>query len=76
MIYVALLEAVAVVVVALTFAKVAHWQMREHARERTLMLNQLLHLAGRTWEPPPAADAQPTDEPIDSLEALLPEWAD
>lgn len=36
--------------------------VREHARERQLMLNQILHLAGRTWTPPPVEEWQPTPE--------------
>lgn len=27
---------------------------RSHARREDLLLNQLLHLSGRTWQPPPA----------------------
>ena len=57
MIYVALVEALAVVATTLTFAQVVRSLIREHARERNLMLNQLLHLAGRTWQPPPADTA-------------------
>lgn len=39
--------------------------IRQQARERDLLLNKLMHLAGRTWEPPPAEKPwQPTgDEP-------------
>ena len=29
--------------------------VRQQARERELLLNQIMHLAGRTWTPPPAA---------------------
>lgn len=53
MIYVACLALVGLVVVALAFAQVIRQLIREHARERQLMLNQLMHLAGRTWEPAP-----------------------
>lgn len=31
-------------------------ERREAARERTLLINQVLHAAGRTWQQPPAAD--------------------
>ena len=27
--------------------------VRQQARERELLLNQIMHLAGRTWQPPP-----------------------
>jgi hypothetical protein len=30
--------------------------VRQQARERELLLNQIMHLAGRTWTPPPAAE--------------------
>lgn len=38
--------------------------VRQQARERELLLNQIMHLAGRTWTPPPAdnAWAPPADE--------------
>jgi len=29
--------------------------VRQQARDRELLLNQIMHLAGRTWTPPPAA---------------------
>ena len=29
--------------------------VRQQARERELLLNQIMHLAGRTWQPPPDA---------------------
>lgn len=28
--------------------------LRAHARERDLVINQLLHATGNTWSPPPA----------------------
>ena len=62
MIYVAVAEAAALIGVAFAFAGVLRGLTREHARERNLILNQLLHLAGRTWEPPPAQTAPPDDE--------------
>ena len=40
--------------------------VRQQARERELLLNQIMHLSGRTWQPPPvpdqplAADEEPT----------------
>ena len=69
MIYVALLEGVALIVTALTFAHIVRWMIREHARERNLMLNQLMHLAGRTWQPPPG----PPEPAYDDEEALAAE---
>lgn len=37
--------------------------VRQHARERDLMLNQIMHLADHTWSPPPAAEPKPKPEP-------------
>lgn len=54
MTYVATVLAVALVLVALIFAGLVRSLVRAHARERDLLLNQLMHLAGRTWQPPPA----------------------
>lgn len=61
-IYVALLEGVAFIATALSFAQLVRSLIREHARERNLMLNQLLHLAGRTWMPPPILEPLPEAE--------------
>lgn len=52
----------ALVVCVLILARMIDRDRREHARERTLMLNQLMHLAGRTWQPPPAAEPDPAEE--------------
>jgi len=29
--------------------------VRQQARERELLLNQIMHLSGRTWQPPPVS---------------------
>jgi hypothetical protein len=36
--------------------------VRQQARERELLLNQIMHLSGRTWQQPPAPEAQAVDE--------------
>jgi hypothetical protein len=44
--------------------------IRSHARERDLLVNQILHLSGRTWTPPPADQwTAPKDR-----EPLVREW--
>lgn len=55
---IAALETIALIIVA----GAARALIREHARERNLILNQLLHATGRTWQPPPveAWDPPPT----------------
>lgn len=57
----------ALLVEAVAFAAVLRSSFREHARERQLLVNQLLHLSGQTWQPPPsAADReQAVDAPIE-----------
>ena len=40
----------------LAWAGLLRGLIRQHARERDLLLNQLMHLAGRTWAPPPSTD--------------------
>jgi transcriptional regulator of met regulon len=47
-------ELVAIVVVVLTFARLLQQQQRAHARREDLLVNQLLHAAGRDWQPAPA----------------------
>lgn len=61
MIYIAIASIVALALVATAAMHTVGRMLREHARERNLMLNQLLHLAGRTWQPPPTA------EPVDGF---------
>lgn len=71
MLYVALALAVAIAVVAITFASVIRWLIRQHARERDLLINQLLNLAGRPWRDPPRFD-QPI--PSDDETIAFPEF--
>ena len=59
MIYVALTEAVALVALTMVFAGLVRSMIRQQARERELILDKLMHLAGRTWTPPPAAEEAP-----------------
>jgi hypothetical protein len=69
--YVAALEAVALIAVCLAFARVIQQMIREHARERSLLTNQLLHLAGRTWQAPPQSPARPVT--FDDEQTLIAE---
>lgn len=39
--------------------------LRSHARERALLVNQLMHVAGRTWTPPPAEEWRPPENGYD-----------
>lgn len=53
-----------------TFAGLFRATVRSQARERDLLVNQILHLSGRTWTPPPADEWH---APVDS-EPLVREW--
>jgi len=61
MLYVALASIAALVVVTISFAGVIRWGIRQQARERELLVNQLCALSGRPWQEPPAW--HPTPEP-------------
>ena len=61
MLYVALANAAALVVVTITLASILRWNVRQHARERERLVDQLCHLTGRPWNDAPAA--RPTVEP-------------
>lgn len=62
---VAVLALIVLVVVVVAFAQVLRQLSREHARERQLLINQVLHLSGQTWQPPPADERRPEpDEPL------------
>jgi hypothetical protein len=56
-VFVALAEAAVLVVVVAVFASLLRSLIRQQARERGLLLDQMMHLAGRTWNDPPAAAA-------------------
>jgi len=65
------LAALAVLALALYLAvALVRGIVRQQARERELLLNQLMHLSGRTWTPPPAAE--PLAEPEDTLVMVDP----
>ncbi len=70
---IALLGALAVIwlliIAVVAQAQLAKSMVREHARERQLLLNQLLNLAGKPWLPAPAEtlpepEPEPFGEPI------------
>lgn len=67
MIYVALGAWLAVIVVGTEASIAIRSLVRSHARERELLINQIMHLAGRTWTPPPADTVPdfPPDEETD-----------
>lgn len=72
MIYVCLALTAAIAVVASALAGLLRSQQRSHARERDLLLNQLLHLAGKPWQPAPA-DEWTLPAPVDESE--WPTWS-
>lgn len=54
---------VGLMVAVAVFAQALRAQAREHARERQLLVNQVLHLAGHTWQPPPIPERPEPEEP-------------
>jgi hypothetical protein len=59
MLYVALAEAVVLGIAFISFASIARWSIRQQARERELLVNQVCSLAGRPWQEPPAWHSTP-----------------
>jgi hypothetical protein len=60
--YVALAEAAIIVlllVVQLALVNVVRAQNRAHERRADLLTDKVLHLAGRTWTPPPSEPFEP-----------------
>lgn len=58
MIFVALAEALVILALLSIFGSTVRILVRQHARERALLVNQLLYATGRTWEAPPSEEAQ------------------
>lgn len=73
MIYVCLALIAAFAVVVSLLAGLLRSQQHAHARERDLLLNQLLHLAGRPWTPAPA-DEWTAPAPPNGDESEWPTW--
>jgi hypothetical protein len=67
---IALAVAFAAITALIVNARILKGMLREHARERQLLLNQLLNLAGKPWLPAPA-EMEPEPEPEPSGEPLL-----
>jgi hypothetical protein len=66
MMYVALAAIAAWAASVLALAGVLRSAYRQHARDREMMLARIMHLAGRTWELPPAQEKlELEDEPKD-----------
>ena len=53
MVWVAIVEAVALVVLVAMFVRAFAGLQRQHARREDLLIAQLLHATGNAWTPPP-----------------------
>jgi hypothetical protein len=71
----AAVAAAATVTVALVFANIIRAMIRQHARERDLMLNQIMHLSGKPWQEPPRTTPPAPPRPRDTIRSpeQLPE---
>lgn len=69
MIYVALALAAGWTVTVTALLGVLRSRDRQHARDRDLLLNQLLHACGKPWQPAPAKDIE---QPPESRRTLTP----
>lgn len=77
MIYVAVAAIVALGLVTAGLLNVVRGMVRQHARERDALLDKIMHLAGRTWTPPPAdqpPESEPDEEPLYVDPAHLTTW--
>lgn len=57
MTYLAVGELAVLVLTVLAFTNLLRGQQRAHARREDLLVNQLLHAAGKTWQPSPESEA-------------------
>lgn len=63
MLYVALAACASTAVVSLVLGNLLRVSIRQGARERDRLVNQLCHLSGRPWEEAPAYAPEPAEEP-------------
>lgn len=63
----AVCSALIVVVFFLGASNLIRSLIRQHARERELLLNQIMHLSGKTWTPPPAHEPAPAPTPRSTI---------
>ena len=76
MTYVALAALALNALTVLGFLHLIARSARAHARREDLMLNQMLNLAGRPWQPPPSFEAPDfgpePDEAFEDVDQVLP----
>lgn len=65
MVWVAIVEAVALVVTVATFVRAFAGLQRQHARREDLLIAQLLHATGNAWTPPPIDEWRRDAAPVD-----------
>lgn len=70
MLYVALGLVVALCAVTIAFTSILRWTVRQQARERERLVDQLCYLAGRTWNDPPSHRTEPELD----LDRVRREW--
>lgn len=72
MVYIVLALVAANAATVLVFGNLLRVERRQSARERDLLVNQLLHAVDRPWQPAPA-DERPTPEPERRATVASPE---
>lgn len=73
MLYVAIAEAVALACVVIVLGNLLRITIRQGARERELLVNQVCALAGKPWRIPPASVPSPEVEPEEDYALAVPE---
>lgn len=58
---------VALVLVVLIDAGIVRSLIRQHARHTDLLLDKMMHLAGKTWTPPPSAEPPAVEDELETL---------
>lgn len=62
---VAAVLAASLIICVVCFAQLLRAQQRAHARREDLILNQLLHATGHTWQPPPAEERPAPEQDVE-----------
>jgi hypothetical protein len=74
MMYVALGALAVAALAVVCFAPILRYVVRQSARDRELLINQLCHVTGRPWQEAPAYQVEDGNVPLVASPEQMPEY--